>query len=169
MSREPIAAGDVGEVVVTHLETRAMPLIRYRTGDLARAWPVSGGQCECGVSLAALAEVRGRLTDQIVCRAGGQIRRMHALALIYVLREVDGIRQFRITQRSLDELDVEVVPTARFSVDSERAILLGLHRRLGSDVRIRLNRRDHIPATASGKHACVISQVGQELGPGLPG
>ncbi|HPD30807.1 MAG TPA: phenylacetate--CoA ligase family protein [Phycisphaerae bacterium] len=166
---EPIAAGDVGEVVVTHLETRAMPLIRYRTGDLARAWPVSGGQCECGVSLAALAEVRGRLTDQIVCRAGGQIRRMHALALIYVLREVDGIRQFRITQRSLDELDVEVVPTARFSVDSERAILLGLHRRLGSDVRIRLNRRDHIPATASGKHACVISQVGQELGPGLPG
>ncbi len=155
----PVTAGEIGEVVVTHLETYAMPLIRYRTGDLARAWPASGDHCECGVSLAALAEVRGRLTDQIVCRAGDQIRRMHALALIYVLREVDGIRQFRITQRSLDELDVDVVPNARFSDNSERAILLGLRRRVGDDVAIRLSRRDHIPPTPSGKHACVVSHI----------
>lgn len=155
----PVAPGEIGEVVVTHLETYAMPLIRYRTGDLARAWPASGDHCECGVSLAALAEVRGRLTDQIVCRAGDQIRRMHALALIYVLREVDGIRQFRITQRSLDELDVDVVANARFSDNSERAILLGLRRRVGDDVVIRLSRRDHIPPTPSGKHACVVSHI----------
>ncbi|MDM8005971.1 MAG: phenylacetate--CoA ligase family protein [Phycisphaerae bacterium] len=186
----PVTAGEIGEVVVTHLETYAMPLIRYRTGDLARVWadkgaPATGqrqlgscaglnpeprtlnphmgmgsqSRCECGVSLAALAEVRGRLTDQIVCRAGDQIRRMHALALIYVLREVDGIRQFRITQRSLDELDVDVVPTARFNDDSERAILLGLRRRVGDDVAIRLSRRDHIPPTPSGKHACVVSHI----------
>lgn len=84
---------------------------------------------------------------------------MHALALIYVLREVDGIRQFRITQRSIDELDVDIVPTARFNGDSERAVLTGLHRRLGDDVNIRLHRRDHIPPSSSGKHACVVSQV----------
>jgi phenylacetate-CoA ligase len=178
--------GEVGEVVVTHLETFAMPLIRYRTGDLARAWaapcsPVSGpgtpnpreqgapslaqrrlgyeGRCECGVSLAALAEVRGRLTDQIVCRAGDEIRRMHALALIYVLREVDGIRQFRVTQRSLDELDVDIVPTTRFTGDSEQAVLAGLRRRLGQEVTIRLRRHDRLAPSASGKHACVVSHV----------
>lgn len=154
----PVRPGQVGEVVVTHLETYAMPLIRYRTGDLARA-STHSRRCECGVSLAALAEVRGRLTDQIVCRAGEQVRRMHALALIYVLREVDGIRQFRITQRSIDELDVDVVPTARFDNDSERTILLGLRRRLGEGVAIRLTRRDHIPPAASGKHACVVSHI----------
>ncbi len=153
-----VPPGQVGEVVVTHLETYAMPLIRYRTGDLARA-SAHSRRCECGVSLAALAEVRGRLTDQIVCRAGKQVRRMHALALIYVLREVDGIRQFRITQRSIDELDVDVVPTARFDNDSERTILLGLRRRLGEGVAIRLTRRDHIPPAASGKHACVVSHI----------
>jgi phenylacetate-CoA ligase len=163
--------GQVGEVVVTHLETFAMPLIRYCTGDLARAWPGQGAPslarqgvgdlkpCDCGASLAALAEVRGRLTDQIVCRAGNEIRRMHALALIYVLREVDGIRQFRVTQRSLDELDVDIVPTARFSADSERIILAGLRRRLGQGVDIRLHRLDRIPPSPSGKHACVVSQV----------
>lgn len=155
---KPVPPGEVGEVVVTHLETYAMPLIRYRTGDMARGWP-GPRQCACGVPLAALAEVRGRLTDQIVCRAGDQVRRMHALALIYVIREVDGIRQFRITQRSLDELDVDVVPTDRFDGDSERAILLGLRRRLGRDVSIRLHRRDHIAPSASGKHACVVSMV----------
>ncbi len=182
--------GQVGEVVVTHLETFAMPLIRYCTGDLARAWaqgapslaqqgvgshPLNpachaeaerrrGPQnphkpCDCGASLAALAEIRGRLTDQIVCRAGNEIRHMHALALIYVLREVDGIRQFRVTQRSLDELDVDIVPTARFNPDSEHTILAGLRRRLGENVRIRLRRHTHLAPTPSGKHACVVSEV----------
>jgi phenylacetate-CoA ligase len=166
---EPVTPGEVGEVVVTHLETFAMPLIRYRTGDLARAWDgrdktVTGGndrgrRCKCGVSLAALEEVRGRLTDQIVCRAGDQLRRMHALALIYVLREVDGIRQFRIRQLSIDQLDVDIVPTARFNGDSEQAVLVGLRRRMGDGVDIRLHRCDRIAPSASGKHACVVSQV----------
>lgn len=190
----PVPPGRFGEVTVTHLETRAMPLIRYRTGDLARTWvggeatgaagdrratagegmrleandlvmkgmpptAEASDRCACGVSLAALGEVRGRVTDQIVCRDGDRVRRMHALALIYVIREIDGIRQFRITQRTIDEIDVEIVPDDRFDGDAERAVLTGLRRRLGGQVAVRLRRCDHIPPVASGKHACVISNV----------
>ena len=42
---EPIAEGQVGEIVATHLGRRAMPLVRYAPGDAYR-W-LSGG-CDCG-------------------------------------------------------------------------------------------------------------------------
>lgn len=147
------APGETGEVVVTHLENLAMPLIRYRVGDLARA---ADAPCRCGRAHPVLVEVQGRVTDQIICHDG---RRMHALALIYVLREVEGIRQFRITQSAIDALDVELVTSDRFDPEAERRILSGLQARLGAHVAIRLHRRERITATASGKHACVVSHV----------
>jgi phenylacetate-CoA ligase len=42
---EPVAAGDVGEVVVTALVNRAYPLIRFGTGDLSALLP---GASPCG-------------------------------------------------------------------------------------------------------------------------
>ena len=49
--------GEWGEVVVTTLTRRGMPLIRYKTGDLGRFLP---GLCGCGSVLKRI-EVRGRL------------------------------------------------------------------------------------------------------------
>ncbi len=154
---QPVGPGEVGEVAVTYLEQFAMPLIRCRVGDLAR-W-ADGSPCPCGRAAAALSEVRGRVTDQIVCRAGDRVRRMHALSLIYILREADGIEQFRITQRSLERVDVELVTGNTFSQAVEREVLRDLERRLGPEVDVRLIRRERINPGASGKHACVVSDV----------
>jgi phenylacetate-coenzyme A ligase PaaK-like adenylate-forming protein len=52
--------GVSGEVVVTTLTRRAMPLIRYRTGDQARFLP---DYCPCGSMLRRLGKVQGRLTN----------------------------------------------------------------------------------------------------------
>jgi phenylacetate-CoA ligase len=159
----PVGPGQVGEVTLTHLETIGMPIIRYRNGDLAR-WPDAGDAwnqpvCTCGRSLPVLAEVRGRVTDQIVCRTAVGLRRMHALSLIYVLREIEGLTQFRITQPTLDRLDVAVVADGRFTPQSQARIEQGLSRRMGEGVSIAVRRCDRIPPTASGKHACVVSDV----------
>jgi phenylacetate-CoA ligase len=61
-SGDPVPDGDEGEVVVTTLARRGMPLIRYRTGDLSRILP---GPCPCGSVLRRLAPV--------TCRTGGRI------------------------------------------------------------------------------------------------
>lgn len=154
-SGRPVSRGETGEVVVTNLDCYATPMIRYRTGDLA----VLGGRgCACGVNSTTLLEVAGRKTDQIVCRTAEGLKRMHALSLIYVLREIDGLRQFRITQRSLDALDVELVPGAPFTDVLEQNIVRGLRERVGHAMNIRILRRERILPTASGKHACVISE-----------
>ena len=47
--------GEWGEIVVTTLTRRALPLIRYRTGDEGRILP---GPCPCGSVLRRLKNAR---------------------------------------------------------------------------------------------------------------
>jgi phenylacetate-coenzyme A ligase PaaK-like adenylate-forming protein len=52
--------GQFGEVVISSLQLRAMPLIRYRTGDISR---ILAPPCECGGVLPLLDTVRGRVKN----------------------------------------------------------------------------------------------------------
>jgi phenylacetate-CoA ligase len=155
----PVTPGEIGEVVLTCLETFAMPIIRYRIGDLARAARLSGPSCPCGLAHTALAEVQGRVTDQIVCREADGVRRMHALVLMYALREAPGIRRFRIVQRSLEQIEVEVVCGSEFTPQVETDVHRKLGQRLGAGVAVTICRCDQIAPSRSGKHACVVSYV----------
>ena len=56
-SGEAVPEGEYGEIVVTTLLRRAMPLIRYRTGDRSRFVP---GECACGIVLRRLERVSAR-------------------------------------------------------------------------------------------------------------
>jgi phenylacetate-coenzyme A ligase PaaK-like adenylate-forming protein len=52
--------GQFGEVVISSLKLRAMPLVRYRTGDFSR---ILAPPCECGGVLPTLDTVRGRVKN----------------------------------------------------------------------------------------------------------
>ncbi len=149
----PVQDGEMGEVVITNLASEAQPFIRYRTGDLAIK---SQAACQQGRGLEVLKEVVGRSTDFIV-RQDGTI--MHALALIYVLREVPGIKQFKIIQEAKDRLRVQIIPT-RQQVNTS-AIVVGLKQRLGQETQVQIEYLEHIPAEKSGKFRYVVSQVKQ--------
>ncbi|MBP2645489.1 MAG: AMP-dependent synthetase and ligase [Firmicutes bacterium] len=60
---EVVPEGQKGEVVVTTLNRRGMPLIRYRTGDISRFIP---GKCGCGAVLKRLEQISARKDGQIV-------------------------------------------------------------------------------------------------------
>lgn len=156
----PVAPGRPGDVVITYLETFAMPVIRYRNGDVAVA---GESPCRCGRPSQVLKQIRGRRTDHVVCRRDGKLVTMHALALIYVIREVEGVRQFRIHQPDLHNLQVDIVAGAALTQESERRIISGLLERMGPEVQIELRRRESIPPLASGKHVCVTSDVKRTL------
>ncbi len=68
VTERSVPEGTLGEVVVTTLLRRGMPLIRYRTGDLSRFLP---GQCACGTALWRLERVRGRKGE--VSLAGDEV------------------------------------------------------------------------------------------------
>jgi phenylacetate-CoA ligase len=65
ISLEPVADGEVGELVMTSLDRRAMPLIRYRTRDLTRFLPES---CPCGRTHRRLDRISGRSDDMFIVK-----------------------------------------------------------------------------------------------------
>ncbi len=60
VSRLPLPDGEFGEIVITTLTRRGMPLFRYRTGDTGR-WLTEG--CCCGSKLRLMDRVSGRIND----------------------------------------------------------------------------------------------------------
>jgi len=150
---QPVAPGEAGEAVITGLTSEAQPFIRYRTGDVLRlaSEPAKGGQ-----GLHVIAEVTGRQTDFVVAADG---RMMHALAVIYVLRAVPGIAQFKCVQHAVDRMEVQIVPDANWNEAARNAVVTGLQDRLGDALKVELRMLDDIPPEASGKHRYVVSHV----------
>ncbi|MGX2039447.1 phenylacetate--CoA ligase family protein [Methylocaldum sp. MU1018] len=149
----PVAPGVVGEVVITNLCSDAQPFIRYRTGDMARQ---TGDSCNGGRGLHVVSEIMGRTTDFIV-RPDGTI--MHALAVIYVLRAIEGVHEFKIIQRSTNRIDVMVVPSSLWRESAKDEVVKQLQDRMGRDVTINVSVVDKIPPEASGKYRYVVSHV----------
>ena len=155
----PTRPGELGEAVITGLCSDAQPFIRYRTDDMVR---MSTQPCADGRGLHVLSQVVGRKTDFVV-RPDGVI--MHALAVIYELRGVEGIAAFKCIQHDLCTLEALIVAGPGWSEASRAKVTAGLSARLGQDVRIHVRMVDSIPVEASGKHRYVVSHV--PLPPGL--
>ncbi len=63
---EPVAEGEVGELVITTLTKEAFPVIRYRTRDLAHFLP--GTSCPCGRTFTRMSGILGRSDDMLIIR-----------------------------------------------------------------------------------------------------
>ncbi|MDE2146255.1 MAG: phenylacetate--CoA ligase family protein [Burkholderiales bacterium] len=145
--------GQAGEIVVTHLATRDFPFIRYRTGDVA---VLGRPGCACGRGLPLLAEIQGRSTDFVVA-ADGTV--MHGLALIYILRDLPQVRQFKIVQESLHLTRLLVVAEGTLPDALQADIVRQVRARLGAAVEVLIEPVPQIPPERSGKYRYVVSHV----------
>lgn len=142
-----------GEAVITCLTSEAQPFIRYRTGDIVRR---SDDTSIGGRGLHVLEAIVGRKTDFIVAADG---RVMHALAVIYVLRAIAGVSQFKVIQHAVDRLEVQIVPDHQWDDAARDAVVVGMRDRLGPDLQVDLKLQDDIAPEPSGKHRYVVSHV----------
>lgn len=62
---EPVAEGEMGELVLTPLDKQAIPVLRYRTHDLTC---VTTEPCTCGRTTARMRKVRSRSDDMLIIR-----------------------------------------------------------------------------------------------------
>lgn len=147
------ASGESGEIVITHLDAYAMPFIRYRTGDVGK---LRSGRCGCGRGLPMMDIVQGRTTDFLYLPDGNV---KHALSIIYPLREMKGLRQFRVTQHKDYSVTVDVVCDDREAKITRESITNKVAPVLGGDIPVRVDMVDKISASPSGKYRYVISHV----------
>jgi phenylacetate-CoA ligase len=150
-----VPEGEKGEIVITHLATSDFPFIRYRTGDIAA---LDTNHCACGRGLPVLKDIEGRTTDFVVAANGTM---MHGLALIYILRELDGIEAFKIIQETKHHTRVQIVPSSSQGIPETlmNIIIAGFKARLGEEVIIDIEILAQIEAEKSGKFRYVISKV----------
>lgn len=150
----PVANGESGEIVVTHLGTTEFPFVRYKTGDIA---VMSDEKCACGRGLPMLKSIEGRSTDFVVA-ADGTI--LHGLSLIYILRDMQSVEAFKIIQESKLETRVQIVAkSGTVTEEMSNIIIAGFQSRLGQQVAIKVEPVDEIGAEKSGKYRYVISKV----------
>jgi phenylacetate-CoA ligase len=148
-----LPAGESGDIVVTHLATRDFPFIRYRTGDVG---VLDDQACSCGRTLPLLKSIEGRSTDFLVAKNGTV---MHGLSLIYIVRDLPGVRQFKIVQESLDLTRILLVTDAEFDSANLPGIERGAKARLGEEVVVEVKLVGAIPPEKSGKYRYVVSRV----------
>lgn len=103
----PAAPGSLGEIVVTDVRNRVMPLIRYRTGDYGIVPTISG--CSCAwQNMPQLASVEGRIEDSFTLPSG---RVIPPGQLIGPLGFPGGdiVRQWQLVQRTRERFTLRVV------------------------------------------------------------
>lgn len=131
MTMEPVEPGQVGELVITTLERRAMPLIRYRTRDLAALLP---GECACGRSHRRLSRIVGRSDDMFIIK-GVNVYPMQVESVLMDFKAIGG--QYLIVLEHKGEADAmtiraELSPEAAGLSEQERD---GLARALAKALR----------------------------------
>jgi phenylacetate-CoA ligase len=152
--------GEAGEVVVTDLLCRSMPLIRYKNQDVA---VLAEAPCSCGRGLPMLASVEGRVLDMIV-GPDGQL--LAGEFFPQFIKEHPTVARFQVHQRRDRALTIKLMPGDGFQEETARAIERAVRQKLGERAQIRVEIVDHIPLTAGGKYRFTVSEVPVELNRG---
>lgn len=101
-----LGEGDVGELVITTLTKKGIPLIRYRTRDYVS---ISYEACRCGRTTPRISKIRGRTDDMIIVRGIN----VFPSQIEHVLLSIEGTQphyQLIVDRKAgeLDELEILV-------------------------------------------------------------
>lgn len=150
----PATEGQVGEVVLTSLHRRAMPIIRYKNGDLAS---FTSAECPCGCKLPMIAKLHGRTGEDFTLPDGTKVP-WHQLK---GLMNHPQVRQFQLVQDARGDLVINYVLVADTPPDSvEKLLEYRFGRLLGDSIGISARQVPQIAPSASGKMKLVVSHFG---------
>lgn len=163
----PSPPGEPGEVVVTYLANKAMPLIRYRIGDMAVR---TAAPADSGPQWTTLERVVGRVTDPFLLRDGGIVTPEYLIHLVGVVLNEGWIRRYQVVQEDYDSVTVRVAlsePVERpTDVHAQKLAEISEKIRLvmGEHCALRYQFEADIPCLASGKYRYTVSKLVEQTG-----
>ena len=116
---EPVADGEVGELVFTTLSKEGMPLLRYRTKDLTT---LDHTPCQCGRTNVRMGRILGRSDDMLIIR-GINVFPSQIESVILSLKEVAPQYLIIVDRKGvLDTIKVQVELRPEYFVDDYPAM-----------------------------------------------
>lgn len=148
---------DSGEVVVTDLLNRGMPLIRYEIGDRAT---LSDEPARCGDPRPVMQSVDGRTADVVMLPSGRMVPGLVADYRGLVL-DPHGLVDVQLVQSEVDVMDVYYVPAREFREESLRVYIDRMDRIFHGELEWRTHPVERIEPGPNGKTRCLISKIGR--------
>ncbi len=135
VSEKVLSHGSRGEMVITNLTKRGLPMLRYRTKDITS---INYDPCDCGRTSARMAKVAGRSDDMIKIRGVN----VFPTQLESVLIDIEGVTPHYMlvvrTDKVFDTLEVQV-ELAKPSAEMGEDELHHLKSRLGKKIHDGMN------------------------------
>jgi phenylacetate-CoA ligase len=155
---QPVEPGEVGEIVVTGLVNRAMPLIRYCIGDMGA---LGVQPCPCGRGLPTMKVITGRKEDMLLTADRRELPPLIVLAAMHdFMNRSQYIAHYQLRQQALDRFQVRVVPQPAVDrsllTEAVRDYLCSL---LGSRSKIDVRFVESLPQGKTGKVRIVFNEM----------
>lgn len=138
----PVAAGEVGELVITNLGRIDSPVIRYRTGDLVK--PVTTPDARGRQLLRFAGGVLGRADDMLIIRGNN----VFPSSIEAIVRQFPEVAEFRLIvgrHREMATLRVEVEPLPNQSTQLLERIQAAFASRFGFQMDLALVEPGSLP------------------------
>jgi phenylacetate-CoA ligase len=157
----PVDIGERGELIVTHLNNYAMPLIRYRIGDfVTRVRP-----CACGRGSPIIQKIEGRNSNILINEAGILFPLTVGWKLLQTPLSMQEILHFQFVQSLPGKISLQIVPQ---HLDKSTQVLTLLRETLTpflEDIELHIEIVPEIPLEPSGKRPRFKQLIPRELHP----
>ena len=136
---------------MTNLDLRAAPVIRFDSGDLARIRQSATGP--------VITAIEGRYIDTVLGRDDVEIS---PYRITDSLRDVPGVKRFKVTQRELTDFVVDLECAAALQHQATQRVAAVLAGLLGPGLQVEFRFSDRLLADGTRKFRPVESQVSKQ-------
>jgi len=150
---KPVPAGQSGNIIVTNLLSKAMPILRYDLGDIGR---LSDRPPVCGRSLPLMEIVEGR-ADSVLRLPSGRL--LSPMFFYGVMKPARDVQAWRVVQEENGSLTILAVPRPYAPPDWEASLRRHVEEKLGEKAAVEIVPVETIPPDPSGKVRAVLSKI----------
>ena len=141
-----------GEVIATGFLNDVMPFIRYTPGD--RAIVDDSGDNFLSLPI-TVKDFIGRSTDMIETVDGRSLAGVNFYTMMY---KIPGVEMFQIVQKTINDIEVNYVPSSKYSSKTNSQIKQGMVDRIG-ECNLYINKVSQLERTDSGKFKTIKSEL----------
>ena len=149
----PVAPGEQGDILVTGLTNRAMPLLRYAIGDVGAAGTQA---CSCGRGFPTMQLLQGRVDDYIVLPSG---RCLSPRMVNPAFETLPGILEHVLVQEAPDWIVAHLNVRDEYRATTPNLVQRALRELFGEPIRLDVRLSTELERGRTGKLRCIVSRV----------
>ncbi len=151
---EDAQPGESGEIIVTDLYNKGMPLIRYSIGDVGM---VTDRKCKCGRGMPLVEKITGRVADFLKRKDGSFVAGVSLVER--TLTAFSGIEQMQIVQNDINLIILNIVKSDKYNEETQQQLEEEFTDVFGAEVELKFEYLSNIPQESSGKYRFAICNI----------